>query len=158
AGAARAGGAARGGGGGEALDGLPARGERDRVRRGNGDARAPVFPDPSGLRRAREAVGPPRAGGVRSLARGVLRRAVLMRILGISAHYHDSAAALAVDGVPICAVQEERLSRSKNDASFPISAIEWCLEHGGVEPEELDAVVFYEKPMLKVERVLTMAL
>ena len=50
-----------------------------------------------------------------------------MKILGISAHYHDSAAALVVDGVPVCAVQEERLSRHKNDAGFPSSAIEWCL-------------------------------
>ena len=81
-----------------------------------------------------------------------------MRILGISAHYHDSAAALLVDGVPVCAVEEERLSRRKNDASFPLAAIEWCLEHGGLEPADLDAVVFYEKPMLKFERILTMAL
>ena len=81
-----------------------------------------------------------------------------MRILGISAHYHDSAAALLVDGQPVSAVQQERLSRRKNDAAFPLQAIEWCLEKGGVEPEELDAVVFYEKPMLKFERILTMAL
>ncbi len=81
-----------------------------------------------------------------------------MKILGISAHYHDSAAALLADGVPVCAVQEERLSRRKNDASFPLAAIEWCLERGGLEPEDLDAVVFYEKPMLKFERILTMAL
>ena len=52
-----------------------------------------------------------------------------MKILGISAHYHDSAAALVVDGLPVCAVQEERLSRRKNDAAFPLAAIEWCLEH-----------------------------
>jgi len=81
-----------------------------------------------------------------------------MRILGISAHYHDSAAALVIDGVPVCAVQEERLSRRKNDASFPLAAIEWCLDRAGLQPEELDAVVFYEKPMLKFERILTMAL
>ena len=81
-----------------------------------------------------------------------------MRILGISAHYHDSAAALLEDGMPVCAVQEERLSRHKNDASFPLTAIEWCLEHGGLEPRDLDAVVFYEKPMLKFERIVTMAL
>src|SRR5262245_58427975 len=81
-----------------------------------------------------------------------------MKILGISAHYHDSAAALLVDGVPVAAVQEERLSRRKNDAAFPIAAIEWCLEQGGIEPEDLDAVVFYEKPMLKFERILMMAL
>jgi len=81
-----------------------------------------------------------------------------MRILGISAHYHDSAAALLVDGVPVGAVQEERLSRRKNDAAFPLSAIEWCLGEAGLEPGDLDAVVFYEKPMLKFERILTMAL
>ncbi len=81
-----------------------------------------------------------------------------MRILGISAHYHDSAAALLVDGVPVCAVQEERLSRRKNDAAFPLAAIEWCLDAARLEPEQLDAVVFYEKPMLKFERILTMAL
>ena len=81
-----------------------------------------------------------------------------MKILGISAHYHDSAAALVVDGVPLCAVQEERLSRRKNDAAFPLSAIEWCLERGGLEPGDLDAVVFYERPMLKFDRILTCAL
>src|SRR5712671_4876338 len=81
-----------------------------------------------------------------------------MKILGISAHYHDAAAAVVVDGVPVCAVQEERLSRRKNDAAFPLSAIEWCLEHAGLEPEALDAVVFYERPMLKFERILTCAL
>ena len=81
-----------------------------------------------------------------------------MNILGISAHYHDAAAALLKDGVPVAAVQEERMSRRKNDAAFPLAAIEWCLEKGGIEPEALDAVVFYEKPMLKFERILTMAL
>jgi carbamoyltransferase len=81
-----------------------------------------------------------------------------MKILGISAHYHDSAAALLVDGVPVCAVQEERLSRRKNDAAFPLAAIDCCLEHAKLSPDDLDAVVFYEKPMLKLERVLTMAL
>src|SRR5437867_2970706 len=81
-----------------------------------------------------------------------------MKILGISAHYHDSAAALLVDGVPVCAVQEERLSRRKNDAGFPVGAIEWCLNHAGLEPDDLDAVVFYERSMLKFERILTCAL
>jgi carbamoyltransferase len=81
-----------------------------------------------------------------------------MKILGISAHYHDSAAALLVDGVPVCAVQEERLSRHKNDASFPEGAIEWCLNHAAIDPGELDAVVFYERSMLKFERILTCAL
>ncbi len=81
-----------------------------------------------------------------------------MKILGISAHYHDAAAALVIDGVPVCAVQEERLSRHKNDASFPLGAIEWCLDEAHVDAEELDAVVFYERSMLKFERILTCAL
>ncbi|HKF03186.1 MAG TPA: carbamoyltransferase N-terminal domain-containing protein [Candidatus Sulfotelmatobacter sp.] len=81
-----------------------------------------------------------------------------MNILGISSHYHDSAAALVVDGVPVCAVQEERLSRHKGDAAFPLMAIEACLQHAGIEPNELDAVVFYERPMLKFDRILTCAL
>lgn len=81
-----------------------------------------------------------------------------MKILGISAHYHDSAAALVIDGVPVCAVQQERLSRRKYDAAFPLPAIEWCLEHAGLEPDALDAVVFYERPMLKFDRILTTAL
>jgi carbamoyltransferase len=81
-----------------------------------------------------------------------------LKILGISAHYHDSAAALVVDGVPVCSVQEERLSRKKNDAAFPLAAIEWCLDQANLEPDQLDAVVFYEKPMLKFERILTSAL
>ncbi len=81
-----------------------------------------------------------------------------MKILGISAHYHDSAAALVIDGVPASAVQEERLSRRKNDASFPLGAIEWCLDHAGLEPADLDAVVFYERSMKKFDRILTSAL
>src|ERR687885_85262 len=81
-----------------------------------------------------------------------------MKILGLSAHYPDSAAALVIDGVPVCAVQEERLSRHKHDSSFPVSAIEWCLDHAGLTPADLDAVVFYERSMLKFERILTCAL
>jgi len=78
-----------------------------------------------------------------------------MKILGISAHYHDAAAALVVDGLPIAAVQEERLSRRKHDAGFPLNAIEWCLDRGGIAPDDLDAVVFYERSMLKFARILT---
>ncbi len=63
-----------------------------------------------------------------------------------------------VDGVPACAVQEERLSRHKNDAAFPEAAIEWCLNQAAVDPEDLDAVVFYERSMLKFERILTCTL
>jgi carbamoyltransferase len=81
-----------------------------------------------------------------------------MKILGVSAHYHDAAAALVIDGMPVAAVQEERLSRRKNDAAFPMEAIEWCLGHAGLEPGDLDAVVFYERPMLKFDRILSCAL
>jgi carbamoyltransferase len=81
-----------------------------------------------------------------------------MNVLGISAHYHDSAAALLVDGVPVSAVQEERLSRHKNDAAFPSGAIEWCLNQASLDPADLDAVVFYERSMLKFERILTCTL
>jgi carbamoyltransferase len=81
-----------------------------------------------------------------------------MKILGVSAHYHDAAAALVIDGMPVAAVQEERLSRRKNDAAFPMGAIEYCLDHAGLEPDDLDAVVFYERPMLKFDRILTCAL
>ena len=82
-----------------------------------------------------------------------------MRILGISAHYHDSAAALRGRrraGRARCRRSGSRGARTT--PRFPLAAIEWCLERGGLEPEELDAVVFYEKPMLKFERILTMAL
>lgn len=81
-----------------------------------------------------------------------------MKILGISAHYHDAAAALVIDGLPVVAVQEERLSRRKNDASFPMGAIEWCLKHAALEPEDLDAVIFYEQPTVKFDRVLMSSL
>ncbi|HYJ51596.1 MAG TPA: carbamoyltransferase N-terminal domain-containing protein [Allosphingosinicella sp.] len=78
-----------------------------------------------------------------------------MKILGLSCHYHDAAAALLVDGLPVAAVQEERLSRRKNDAAFPLASVEYCLDEAGLEPGDLDAVVFYERPMLKFDRVLT---
>jgi len=77
-----------------------------------------------------------------------------MRVLGISAFYHDSAAALVVDGRVAAAVQEERFTRVKHDASFPRNAIGYCLEQAGVRLSELDHVVFYEKPFLKFERLL----
>src|SRR5947208_6270091 len=81
-----------------------------------------------------------------------------MQTLGISALNHDTAATLVVDGLPVCAVQEERLSRRKNDAGFPAGAVEWCLSHAGLDPGDLDAVVFYERSMLKFERILTSTL
>src|ERR1700759_4268217 len=60
--------------------------------------------------------------------------------------------------MPVGSVQEERLSRRKNDAGFPLAGVEWCLEKGGLQPEDLDAVVFYERPMLKFDRILTSCL
>ena len=77
-----------------------------------------------------------------------------MRVLGISAYYHDSAAALVVDGAIVAAAQEERFTRRKQDASFPMHAIRYCLAEGGVRLADVDAVVFYEKPFLKFERLL----
>ena len=77
-----------------------------------------------------------------------------MRILGISAFYHDSAAALIDNGRIVAAAQEERFTRRKHDASFPHSAITYCLEEAGVTAETLDHVVFYDKPFLKFERLL----
>ena len=77
-----------------------------------------------------------------------------MRILGISAFYHDSAAALVADGRIVAAAQEERFSRIKQDAGFPRHAIEYCLAAGGVTLDQVDRVVFYEKPFLKFERLL----
>lgn len=76
------------------------------------------------------------------------------RILGISAFYHDSAAALIVDGEIIAAAQEERFSRVKQDASYPARAIEYVLKEGGLEYKDLTAVAFYDKPLLKFERLL----
>ncbi len=75
-------------------------------------------------------------------------------ILGISAFYHDSAAALLVDGEIVAAAQEERFTRRKHDPSFPKQSISWCLEQSDLKIEDLDHVVFYEKPFLKFERLL----
>jgi len=75
-------------------------------------------------------------------------------ILGISAFYHDSAAALIRDGEIIAAAQEERFTRVKADARFPSAAIRYCLEQGAISATELDHVVFYEKPLSKFERLL----
>lgn len=77
-----------------------------------------------------------------------------MRILGISAFYHDSAAALLVDGRPVAAAQEERFTRKKHDPGFPEQAIRYCLQEGAVSLDELDHIVFFEKPLLKFERLL----
>jgi len=77
-----------------------------------------------------------------------------MRILGISAYYHDSAAALVEDGEVIAAAQEERFSRKKHDSRFPHRAIRWCLESSATRPGDLDLIAFYDKPFLKFERLL----
>lgn len=77
-----------------------------------------------------------------------------MRVLGISAYYHDSAAALVEDGVIVAAAQEERFSRKKHDARFPVNALAYCLNEAGVGLGDIDRVVFYDKPFLKFERLL----
>jgi carbamoyltransferase len=75
-------------------------------------------------------------------------------ILGISAFYHDSAAALVVDGRIIAAAQEERFTRIKHDPAFPAQAVDYCLRAGGLQPEEVDYIAFYDKPLTKFERLL----
>ncbi|MGA0850198.1 MAG: carbamoyltransferase, partial [Chthoniobacterales bacterium] len=75
-------------------------------------------------------------------------------ILGISAFYHDSAAALVRDGEIVAAAQEERFTRKKHDERFPENAVRFCLEEAGIKASSLDAVIFYEKPLLKFERLL----
>jgi len=77
-----------------------------------------------------------------------------MRILGISAFYHDSAATLVRDGEIIAAAQEERFTRKKHDSGFPTNAVEYCLKQDGVSLDDVDYVVFYDKPFLKFERLL----
>jgi len=77
-----------------------------------------------------------------------------MRILGISAFYHDSAAALVRDGKIIAAVQEERFTRKKHDSDFPRNAVEFCLDACQRDGSDPDYVVFYEKPFIKFERLL----
>lgn len=78
----------------------------------------------------------------------------MTNILGISAFYHDSAAALVVDGRIVAAAQEERFTRIKHDAAFPQSAIDYCLAEAGLQPDDLDYVGFYDKPLTKFERLL----
>ena len=77
-----------------------------------------------------------------------------MRVLGISGYYHDSAAALVVDGKVVAAAQEERFTRKKHDPAFPHRAIAYCLEEGGVALADIDYVAFYDKPFIKFERLL----
>ena len=77
-----------------------------------------------------------------------------MYILGISAFYHDSAAALVTDGRIVAAAQEERFSRRKHDARFPVNALRYCLDEAGIALDQVDHIVFYDKPFLKFERLL----
>ena len=77
-----------------------------------------------------------------------------MRILGISAFYHDSAAALVEDGRIVAAAQEERFTRKKHDSDYPANAIEYCLSAAGIALGDIDHVAFYDKPFLKFERLL----
>ena len=74
--------------------------------------------------------------------------------MGISAYYHDSAAAIIKNGEIIAAAQEERFTRIKHDSAFPKNAINYCLKEAQIKPEQLDGVVFYEKPLIKFERIL----
>ncbi len=75
-------------------------------------------------------------------------------ILGISAFYHDAAAALVIDGEIVAAAQEERFTRKKHDSALPTHAIEYCLREAGLDPAALDHVAFYDKPILKFDRLL----
>jgi carbamoyltransferase len=76
------------------------------------------------------------------------------RILGISAYYHDSAAAVVSDGTIVSAAQEERFTRKKHDSSFPVNAVRFCLKQASMTPDDIDIVAFYDKPFLKFERLL----
>ena len=78
----------------------------------------------------------------------------MISILGISAFYHDSAAALIIDGNIIAAAQEERFSRKKHDSSYPFNAIEFVLKKSKIKLSNVNYIIFYEKPFLKFERLL----
>ena len=78
----------------------------------------------------------------------------MIAILGISAFYHDSAAAIIIDGEIIAAAQEERYTRKKHDPSYPTNAINYCLSEAGLLLEQVDYIAFYDKPFLKFERLL----
>ena len=78
----------------------------------------------------------------------------MVSILGISAFYHDSAAALIIDGKIVSAAQEERFSRKKHDARYPFNAVEFVLSHSNLKLSQINYIVFFEKPFLKFERLL----
>lgn len=94
------------------------------------------------------------AGSTSHSTNYICRFFTVMFVLGISAFYHDSAAAIIKDGEIIAAVQEERFTRIKHDAAFPANAIKYCLEEAGINLQQLDSIVFYDKPLLKFERLL----
>ena len=75
-------------------------------------------------------------------------------VLGLSAFYHDSAAALLVDGEIVAAAQEERFTRKKHDADYPFNAVEFVLKYSNLKLSDVDHIVFFEKPFLKFERIL----
>ena len=77
-----------------------------------------------------------------------------INVLGLSAYYHDSAATLLVDGAIVAAAQEERFTRKKHDAAFPANAIAYCLDEAGLGLDEIDYITFYDKPLVKFERLL----
>ena len=77
-----------------------------------------------------------------------------MKILGISCFYHDSAAAVVIEGEIVAAAQEERFTRLKHDPAFPIQAINYCLKEAKIGMEDIDIVAFYDKPFIKFERII----
>ena len=77
-----------------------------------------------------------------------------MNVLGISCYFHDSAAAILEDDKVIAAVEEERFSRKKFDDGFPKMAIEWCLKEAKISAKQIESIAFYDKPILKFERLL----
>ena len=77
-----------------------------------------------------------------------------MKVIGISAYFHDSSAALVIDGEVVAAAQEERFTRLKHDSGLPVQAVRFCLEQGGLTIDEIDHIVFYEKPLQRFERLL----
>ena len=81
-----------------------------------------------------------------------------MHILGISCYFHDASAALLEDGILVAAAEEERFTRKKHDYEFPHNAINFCLEQAGIDGQDLDYVVFFEKPFVKFDRLLKTAI
>lgn len=77
-----------------------------------------------------------------------------MYVLGISCYYHDSGACLIEDGRAVAAAEEERFTREKHDSSFPVNAVDYCLDEAGIDVNDVDYVAFYEKPIEKFDRVL----